>query len=190
MDNLTNEQVIAKKTELSKQIQQIEKVLNSSNYRAKDGCGFSQAEINEMKAKSAKLLAEYRALPNIQFNEGVIPVNKMVIFSNGRFILKYVAEAKRWDFYDGTQYMTSNVTFLDENTVKIIQTTINSDNYGEPVDHVFILKVGTPNDPVIQKAVVPHLIFPKGFVMETEQQPQLTVTPNTKKGSKIGRFRK
>ena len=182
MDNPTNDQVRAKKVELAKQIAEIEKVMNSSNYRNKDGCGFTKAEIDEMKAKKAKLLTEYKALPNIQCSEGVISVNKFVTFTNDRYVLKYYAPKKRWDFYDGSQFLSSDVTFLDENTVKIVHTTVNSDNYGEPVDHIYILKVGAPKDSVIMKAVVPHTIFPKGYVTPKEQQPQLTVAPKGRFG--------
>jgi hypothetical protein len=75
---LSNSESEKRKEAIAKEIQQLNTVMSSSNYRSKDGCGFTQKEIDDMKAKVAKLLKEYKALPNIQINVGMMFVNKIV----------------------------------------------------------------------------------------------------------------
>ena len=109
-------------------------------------------------------------MPNVQFREEAISVKKYLSYSNGRYILKYVAEKDRWSTNHGSQYMSSKVKFLDEDNVEVTVTTVSSDNYGEPVYHIYSLKVVPSVDPIIQKAARPYRIFPTaGFVTPKEE---------------------
>lgn len=177
---MNNDEAKAKRLELKKEIEQLNsKIGNPTAYTLADHQPYNDSPMHALdKVKVGKLLEEYRALPNVQFKEDAITVKKYLSYSNGRYTLKYVAEKDRWDMYDGTQYMTSNVKFLDENMIEVTNTTISSDNYGEPVDHIYTLKVAPSVDSTIENSK------PLPSKQPTKEEPKTGISKRLKFQSK------
>ncbi len=150
---LTNEEIKAKRLALQKEIEYLNsKVNNPTAYSLKDGPYVNSEMHREDKVKLSKLLERYRALVNV-YDEGVIVMDKYLYFSDGRYVLKYVPQKNRWDLYDGTLYMTSDVVFTDDGeTAVATHKTQNSDMYGEIVSHVFTIKCKVSPDPIVNRA--------------------------------------
>jgi hypothetical protein len=161
----------SKKTEdrkeaIAKEIQQIDNKLTNPMIRSAGGCGFTQKEIAAMNTRKAELQKEYRSLPNKIIELDPIAVDKIVTFENSRFKIKFNHMNKQFEFYDGNQFLSSDISFPDETTAKIIVKKQSSDFHGEVVDYVHTLKVYTaenPNPMYPKEALTPHTIFPQGY---------------------------
>lgn len=149
-DNTTD-----KRADLKAQITTLnDKLSNPTSYRIGLHQPYinSQAETDDRK-KLNELIKKYQSLPNPSIVEAELVMKKSLSFTNGRYVLKYIPENDGWQFYDGSVYLTSNVKFSEDGeTAEAINTTVSSDNYGEPVDRIYRMKVKSSLDPIVEKA--------------------------------------
>jgi hypothetical protein len=193
LTQLSNSETEKRKEEIAKEIAQINNSLTNSSIRSAGGCGFTQKEIDEKKAKLISLQKEYRSLPNKIITLEPIAVNKVITYENSRYKLKFSHVSKQFEFYDGNEYLSSDVSFPDENTVKIVCQKQSSDYHGQVVDYVYTLKVYTAKDPDprTQKVIKHSIIFPKGYITPTEpEQPKQPISQAVDKKTGISKAAK
>jgi hypothetical protein len=152
---MSKNQISDKRKELKEKITALnDKLSNPSSYRV----GLHQPYINsqaetEDREKLNGLIKEYQNLPNPSIVEAELVMKKSISFTNGRYVLKYNPDKDSWQFYDGTVYLTSNIKFSEDGeTDEAINTTVSSDNFGEPVDRIYRMKVKSSTDPIVEKA--------------------------------------
>lgn len=137
-----SDNIADKRAELKEHIQLLDsKISNPQSIRLNDGQPYANSPEYEADQKKLKhLVEEYQSLPNVSVDEGTLILDKHLSFSNGRYNLVYNPKNNSWNFYDGTVYLSSDITFTDEETAVATHTTVNSDNFGEPVDHKYTFK--------------------------------------------------
>ena len=143
---MTNEEVKARKFEIQKRVQQLSANIGNPTVRYQSPNGEQLA-----KEELDKLITEYRALPIEEVEVTTLTMGRIITLSDGRYVLKYSPHANRWDFYEGAEYKTSMVEWLDESTAKISVPTVNSDTHGETINYVFRVKVAPSIDPLVTK---------------------------------------
>lgn len=152
---MNNDEVKVKRLEIRKEIEQLSsKIGNPTAYTLADHQPYSDSPLFALdKEKFKQKLEEYRALPNVRVEEGQVTPKKCLSFSNDRYTLKYIPSKDEWQFYDGSIYMTNNVNFSEDGeSAEAIHTTVNSDNYGEPVDHIYRMKCASVPDKIVERA--------------------------------------
>ena len=164
----SNEQEIKRKSELKIEIEAMERRLTSSaSITLRDG-PYANSEMHRSdKVKIVKLLEEYNALVNVFYEETIV-MDKQLSFSDSRYVLKYNPQKNRWDLYEGTVYMTSDVVFTDDENAVATHRTITSDQHGEGVNHVYIIKCKVSPDPIVERAkAIPCTKVEEGLGMVT-----------------------
>jgi hypothetical protein len=164
---MTNEEVKARKFEIQKRVQQLSANIGNPTVRYQTPNGEQLA-----KEELGKLITEYRALPVEEVEVTTLTMGKIIALSDDRYILKYIQGSKRWDFYEGSQYKTSNVEWLDESTAKVSVPTTNSDTHGETVNYVFRVKVAPTVDPLVANLAKPQPLPHQPL------HPENKITPN------------
>jgi len=165
---MNKNQSIDKRAELKAKISALnEKLCNPSVYRIDKDTPYSySSQMEADRIKLNDLLKEYRTIANVQVSEGTIELKKHLSFRNDLYELRYVPEKDAWHFYRGSIFLTDKVTFPDDETALVTHTTVSSDNYSEPVDHIYTLKCKSSPDAIVTKAKpVPCTIVDAGIAV-------------------------
>lgn len=154
MNELTNDQIKEKKSELKKQIEQLnDKTSNPESYRTSEHGPYVNTPKHEAdKEKLSQLLIEYGKLI-VSRDVGSATLKKSLSFTNGMYTLKYTPEKNRWDFYIGQEYKTSDVRFSEDGEeAKVHVPTCNSDTHAELEDYVYSFRTASSPDLIVEKA--------------------------------------
>lgn len=151
---MTNEQVKVLKAELKKQIEQLtSKTGNPTSYRLANKEPYSNS--SELVADQERLkqsVAEYYSLIEC-FDVATLTLKKSLSFTDGRFTLRYNPQKNMWNFYDGSEYKSSDVRFSDDGETCTVYVPVrNSDTNGELVNYIYTLKTASAPDPIVEKA--------------------------------------
>lgn len=152
-NKLTNEEIVARKATVKKQIEYLtSKTGNPTAYSLSNGnpyTGSKQAE--DDKKKLRELVDEYNSLI-VSIVVANLRLNKVITFTDGNYVIRYVPKKDRYDFYIGSEYKRGKVEFNEDLTEATVTCpTVNSDTHGETVNYIYKVKINEPKDVVVKK---------------------------------------
>jgi hypothetical protein len=150
---LTNEQKIARKASLKKEIEALDqKIGQAHSYRTAQGQPMvGSPELKEAKEQLTAKVSEYNSII-IEIEASTLTMKNNLSFSDTRYVLKYsYAKGGQWQFFDGSDFLSSMVTFNEEGTqARILVPIRNSDTHGELYHYVYTVNITDPKDSVLK----------------------------------------
>lgn len=140
---MNKEEIKQRKIQIQNKIQYIDRLLGDPLYT------LDLNKIKALEAEKKQLMEEYKQLPasEVIFEADV---HEEIFYVGNRFTVK-----NGW-LYDGTEALTNNIKFIDENTIEARKTIVSSDTLGLPIEMVYLLhivpkKVEQPKPKKIEK---------------------------------------
>ncbi len=152
--NLSNDEIKSKKLSLKKEIEQLSsKTDNPSSIRLKNGEPYVHSqEYQADLIKIERLVKEFNSLIE-SFDVASATLKKSLSFSDGRYTIKFDPQRNKWNFFDGSEYKSSDVRFSENGEeAKVYVQVCNSDTHGERVNYIYTFKTASTPDPVVEKA--------------------------------------
>jgi hypothetical protein len=150
---MTNEQIKERKQVLRKEIEQLTSKLGSpDSYTTKEGQPFRiSKEFAIAQEELRKKVDEYNTLIE-SFVVANLRLNKVITFTDNNYVIKYVPEKNRYDFYAGSEYIKGTVKFSEDLTEATVTCpTVNSDSHGELVNYIYNVKILEVKDIVVKR---------------------------------------
>ena len=150
---LTNDQIRERKAVLRREIEQLtSKIGNPDAYTTKEGQPFRISKDFAIAQEELRTkVDEYNTLIE-SFVVANLRLNKVITFTDGNYVIKYVPEKGRFDFYAGSEYIKGTVKFSEDLTEATVTCpTVNSDTKGETVNYIYKIRINEPKDIVVKK---------------------------------------